>query len=127
MKPRILVPFISLNPSTPTMEQTIHELQTELHRTQNKLNEESYKRAQAEAQVAVLKRNREKQPVIPEGDELDGYYCPNCQRQITDEFEYCPECGHEIDWHGWSLPEPKPRAHADVQVLKAWTATRSAV
>lgn len=106
MKPRALIPFVSLVPSAPTLEQTVHELQTELRRTQNKLTEESYRRAQAEAQVAVLKRNREKKPVIPKGDMHEGYWCPQCGRQITDDYAYCPECGHEIDWDGWSVPEP---------------------
>ena len=130
MKPRALVPFISLVPSTPTYEQTIHELQTELRRTQNKLTEESYKRAQAEALVAVLKRNQNKPPVVPRGDMDDGYDCPNCQREITDDFRFCPDCGCEIDWTGWSLPEPtrKPKLDAgDIKALKAWTARRSAV
>lgn len=131
MKPRALVPFISLVPSTPTYEQTIHELQTELRRTQNKLTEESYKRARAEAQVAVLKRNQNKPPVVPRGDMEEGYDCSNCGREnITDDFAYCPDCGCEIDWTGWSLPEPtrKPKLDAgDIKALKAWTARRSAV
>ena len=130
MKPRSLVPFISLVPSTPTYEQTIHELQTELRRTQNKLTEESYNRAKAEAQVAVLKRNQNKPPVVPRGDMDEGYDCPNCGREITDDFNFCPDCGSEIDWTGWSLPEPtrKPALDAcDLKALKAWTARRSAV
>ena len=106
MKPRQLVPFLTLCPSTPTLEQTIHELQTELRRTQAKLTDESLKRAKAEAQIAVLKYNRVKQPVIPKGDMHDGYWCPQCGRQITDDYAYCPECGHEIDWDGWSIREP---------------------
>lgn len=128
MKPRALVPFVSLVPSTPTYEQTIHELQTELRRTQNKLTEESYRRAQAEAQIAVLKRNRNKPPVVPRGDMEEGYDCPNCGREnITDDFAYCPDCGCEIDWSGWSLPEPKSHDRTDTRVLKAWAAKRSAV
>lgn len=126
MKPRALVPFVSLVPSTPTYEQTIHELQTELRRTQAKLTEESYKRAQTEAQVAVLKRNRVKQPVVPRGDMDEGYECDNCGREITDDFAYCPDCGCEIDWSGWSLPEPKRHDRTDTRVLKAWAARRSA-
>ena len=130
MKPRALVPFLTLVPSTPTYEQTIHELQTELRRTQNKLTEESYNRAKAEALVAVLKRNQDKPPVVPRGDMHEGYDCSNCGREITDEFRYCPDCGSEIDWTGWSLPEPtrKPKLDAhDLKALKAWTARRSAV
>ena len=98
MLPRVLVPFQTLCASEPTQEQTVHELQTELRRTQAKLSEESRKRAEAEAHVAILKRNRVKQPVIPRGDCEEGYECSNCGRSITDDFTYCPDCGHEIDW-----------------------------
>ena len=126
MKPRALVPFVSLVPSTPTYEQTVHELQTELRRTQAKLTDESRKRAEAEAQVAILKRNRVKQPVVPRGDCEEGYECSNCGRSIIDDFTYCPDCGHEIDWDGWDLPEPKRRGQIDPRVVHRWAAARSA-
>lgn len=117
MLPRVLVPFQTLCTSEPTMEQLVHELQTELRQTQNRLSEESRKRAEAEAHVSILKRNRVKQPVIPRGDCEEGYECSNCGRSITDDFTYCPDCGHEIDWNGWDLPEPKRHEPLDLRVV----------
>ena len=126
LTPRTLVPFVTLCSSEPTLEQTVHELQTELRRTQAKLTDESHKRAEAEAHVAVLKRNRVKQPVVPRGDCEEGYECSNCGDTIKDEWTYCPWCGHEIDWDGWSLPEPKRHEPLDPRVVHHWAAARSA-
>lgn len=107
MKPRALVPFISLVSSTPTMEDTVNDLRSELRRTQAKLVDESRKRAEAEAHVAILKRQREKPPIIPHGDEIDGYECPNagCYCHLEEDWRYCPGCGAEIDWRTWTAPE----------------------
>lgn len=111
MKPRALIPFLTICSNAPTLEETVDDLQSELRRTQAKLTEESRKRAEAEAYVAILKANRVKQPVVPRGDCEEGYECSNCGRTITDDFTYCPDCGHEIDWDGWSLPEPNEDDH----------------
>lgn len=126
--PRDLISGSIFRESEPTLEQTVRDLQSELRRTQAKLSEESRKRAEAEAHAAVLKANRVKQPVIPRGDCEEGYECSNCGRSIRDDFDYCPDCGHEIDWDGWSIREPneddwyqprrpEPITSSDIKIL----------
>lgn len=122
MKPRALVPFVTLCSSTPTLEQTIHELQTELRQTQNKLSEESRKRAMAEADAARLRRNMDKPPAIPTGDEVFGYECgaPGCACTLKEDYVYCPECGTEIDWRtSWVDPRYSYKRGTYEQDVKA--------
>lgn len=78
----------------------ISDLQSELRRTQARLNDESRKRAMAEANVIRLQRNKAKQPIIPIGDIDDGYQCPNdgCYAELIEDYSFCPGCGAEIDW-----------------------------
>lgn len=95
MLPRTLVPFHTLCSDKPTLEQTVHELQTELHQARSQLNDERLARAKVEAELAIVRKGRG--TYIPEGDE-DGYWCRNCQRQLSDEYTYCPECGCLLDW-----------------------------
>lgn len=107
MKPRELVPFVSISPNVPTLEQTVHELRTELHHTRMMLNEERLARSQAEAHVTILQRNRDKKPKVPGGDADYGYECgnPYCVADIQSSWDYCPFCGCEIDWRTW-VDEP---------------------
>lgn len=103
MKPRSLVPFLTICTNAPTLEQTVDDLQSELRRVQSQLNDESRKRAMAEANVARMKRNMQKPPAIPCGDIEYGYECgaPNCACELSTEYKFCPECGTEIDWRTW--------------------------
>ena len=35
----------------------------------------------------------------PDGNEIWGYYCPNCDHDFEDhQPPYCPVCGQKIDW-----------------------------
>ena len=35
----------------------------------------------------------------PDGNEIWGYYCPNCNHDFEDhQPPYCPVCGQKIDW-----------------------------
>lgn len=114
MKPRTLVPFLTICSNAPTMEETIDDLRGELRRTQAQLTEESRKRAEAEAHVAILKRQHGKQPAIPYGDIDYGYECgaDGCACELSSEYKFCPECGTEIDWRTWVNPDDDYSASA---------------
>ena len=99
MAPRDLVSGSIFTISEPTLEQTVHELQTELHNVRETLKIERFKRARAEANAARLRVTRPR--FIPSGDMREGYDCGNCGRTIYDDYTYCPDCGAEIDWCHW--------------------------
>ena len=96
MAPRTIISGSIFTQSKPTIDQTLHELQTELHQARNKIRDLEYELSIARANVARLKkRNGE---VIPHGDIDDGYECPNCAFSVTEDMSYCPGCGAHIDW-----------------------------
>ena len=74
------------------------------------LKEQRRLRAMAEANAARLKMNAMKPQIIPLGDEVDGYECPNvgCHAELSEDDTYCPGCGCEIDWRTWVDPEEPP-------------------
>lgn len=89
MAPRTIISGSIFTQSKPTLDQTLHELQTELHQARNKIRDLEYELSIARANVARLKqRNGE---VIPHGDIDDGYECPNCAYSINDEMSYCQD------------------------------------
>lgn len=81
---------------------TISDLQSTVKRLQQQLVDEQRLRAEAQANVARLKRNEllRNERRIPTGDMERGYFCDACQTEIDApfEWEYCPCCGTRFDW-----------------------------
>lgn len=103
MAPRDLISGSIFTNSTPTVDQTIHELQTELHHARNQIRDLQYELSVSRANVSRLQRNRNKPVIVPVGDCDDGYYCPHphCNIELIEDYSYCPGCGCEIDWRGY--------------------------
>ena len=127
LKERILVPFPTSAANESTYEQIATDLQVELHKTRDLLNQKSLELAQANAHVAVLQSEREKKPIIPAGDIDEGYCCPNpwCTwaEPLTEDMHYCPGCGCEIDWRTSVAPSTSTIAQPyerSVETLMAW-------
>ena len=81
---------------------TISDLQSRVKRLQQQLVDEQRARAEAQANVARLKRNEllRNERRIPTGDMERGYFCDVCGTEIDApfEWEYCPCCGTRFDW-----------------------------
>lgn len=103
MAPRTLVSGSMFTTTRPLLEETVADLRAELHQTRELLANERFKRAQAEADAARLRRNEflRADPHPPTGDMDKGYFCALCNTEIEWPFEqnYCGNCGKAIDWH----------------------------
>ena len=105
----VSVPFESFIPHIkPSMAQTVDDLQSELRRTQAKLEgvekdltTERREHAMTKARLAHerVANRRMHDKHIPDGD-ADGYYCSVCNNPIYVPFEesYCSMCGSAFDW-----------------------------
>ena len=107
MKPRDVV-YSVFDTSTPSLEQLVEDMRIELYQTREQLKEARRAKALAELHLAAYKSESNKPPVIPIGDIDYGYECPNphCYARLVEDYKYCPGCGSEIDWDGWSVPQP---------------------
>lgn len=106
------------------LENACSDLRTELHHKSYReelmkerikqleadLRDERRLRIQAEAHANIIKNNyrlTRTAPVVPSGDEDEGYACPvtGCWTDIDHPFSqrYCSNCGAEFDWN----PEPE--------------------
>lgn len=107
MAPRTIISGSIFAASKPSLEQTVDELRTELHQARNIISDLRFQLAQAKANIARLKREREKPPVVPIGDSDNGYECPHmgCHVELVEDYDYCPGCGSPIDWRTYAPVE----------------------
>lgn len=85
--------------------ETVRMLREDNNWLYSQLNIANMARAQAEANVARLRRNRK--AMVPGGDAEGGYECGNmhCCADIKETWDFCPFCGCEVDWRTWVDPE----------------------
>ena len=102
MAPRSIVDGSIFTQRQPSNAQIIADLRTELHHAHERAKNDARVIAMLEAELAIIKKNLMKPRIIPLGDCNEGYYCPNCDRDLPEDFTYCPDCGCEIDWRTWA-------------------------